>query len=511
MFKEIIINKLKLEFKFMIDKYSNSYLSKLNDNDKKIIEEIIAKDNYTKNDINKLSRSYKDFSDDELMSLIISKKEKDKFLVSIIKYYLIDNEKIVNKIIDLENKGITSNDINILDNYLNNKTYTNNAEIFKILDKIKNNDLFFTNEELKNKKEKLINILNIFKNNLFDLDLINLFLEEKIEKYDNYYFQYTEFLNKLNNNIHNNNKNFILTCLTFMDEIDLFKNIKLNKEDLVNYISFLENKGIVFKKNNITKLFSNFRKKYNQDNNLDSIVNELINKVINEYSNFCEKKYYFKKEDFIEYYNFLFDDDFSCFYFDDKKRCLDNRIFDTIFTSTTFDNNIITLEEELKNFKSFKSMFIDYKINCLNDEKTYYERYQFYLDNIDKIIEFYQLSCDITIEYFILRNIKESDRREFFELFKCRYNNECKTIIRNSKTIKNSSICLMIDFINELNNAEFSKRYDVLYKYQGYLKIFDNANYNNAELLKIFRNFEENGFYNIPEIKQNKSKRKKRK
>lgn len=506
MFKEIIINKLKLDYKFEIDKYSNKYLSKSSNEKKEKLTKIISKDNYNKEDIYEFNPIFKELSNYELMLLLNNKKIKDKFQTSLIKHYLINDKNLADEIINLENIGITSNEINLLDNYLNNKTYTNNAEIFKILDKIKNNDLFFTNEELKNKKEKLINILNIFKNNLFDLDLINLFLEEKIEKYDNYYFQYTEFLNKLNNNIHNNNKNFILTCLTFMDEIDLFKNIKLNKEDLVNYIKFLENKGIFLSKNNVIKLLSNFRKKYYQDNKLDSTVNELICKVINEYSNFCEKKYYFRKDEFIEYYNSLFDDNFSPFYFDDKKRDLDTKVFDNIFTSITFDNNIITLEDELKNFKSFRSMFIDYKISCLNDEKTYYEKYKFYLDNIDKIIEFYQLSNDITIEYFILKNIKESDRVEFFELFKCHYNNGYKTIARNSKTIKNSSIYLKIDFINELNNTEFSNRYNVLYKYQEYLKIFNNSNYNNDELLKIFKSFEENGFYNVPKIKKNKSK-----
>ena len=114
------------------------------------------------------------------------------------------------------------------------------------------------------------------------------------------------------------------------------------------------------------------------DFNLTDIYNELRIKIITSYDTFYNNNFYFKIEDFINYYNNLYSDNFASFRFSNELTKLTRNIFDSIFYNNGINESVITLEKDLYKFKNFKPIIMDYKINCLEIDKVFYERYKFY-------------------------------------------------------------------------------------------------------------------------------------
>ena len=509
MIKELLINKTKELLKQKIKETQDKYLSQFNLEEKQELKKIINKEIYTRDDINDLLIDYfpKELNDYEILCLLkpnskFRKKlsNKEEILIYIISHYLITQEKYQISIIEIIN-NIKIYDINILDEYLNNESKDNDLAL-SLINKLSTNDI------LKSLSRELSQIFNLFNNKLINVELINNFIEdEKITKYNNYYYQYQEINKKLQEPT--NNKNLILTYFTFNNNLELFTNIKLTKEDLINYLKELEEKEIILNNNQLNNLLDNFRKKYLKDESKEKEINILKNKVIKEFSKYYDEHFYFKIEDFINYYNNNNQDDFSSITFSKEKKELTRNIFDSFFASKDVNETVIALEEELKNFKNTKIQIANYKINSLEIDKIYYERCKFYLIYIDKVKEYYKYKDDITIDYFILKNIPDQDQASFYELSKYYYGPSLKQIAKNSKTIKNSIELLKQEFLEELSSTDFEKRYELLNKYKNYCnKLRCLSLFNETHLLKILEEYELK-YFNISTLKKTKKKNNK--
>lgn len=509
MIKELLIKKNLDKLRQTINENKDKYLSKLSEEEKNTKEKIINKEYYTKEDISTLIIEYfdKQLENQELLNLIkpnskflkVLSKKKEMILYNIICYYLLNEEKYQVSVIEILN-NINILDINIIEEYTTNKNYQENELVLNILNKLS------LNQNLKSITNELLNIFNIYNNNILNLDLINLFLKEPIKKYNNYYFEYQEVFNKLQTI--NIEKNITFSYLTFVNDINIFKNQNLTKEDLLEFLKKIEEKNITLNEFQINNLLNNFSKKYYQDNNIEKETTNLKNKIIIAYYEYYEKNFYFQIEDFITYYNNLYQDDFSPLTFSNIKTKLTRNIFDSLFYKTGINEIAIILEKELINYKSFKPMLINYKITCLEEDKTYYERYKFYLMYIDKVKDYFNYKDNITIEYYMLKNIASDDHATFYELFKTNYETSSKKIGRNNKTISNSVKLLKQEYIEELEDSEFEKRYEVLNKYKKYCQVLNSLSiFNEQHLLKILKEYEDR-YYNIPKKVKKRKKNK---
>ena len=496
MLKELLIKEVKEQLKLLIKNTTDKYLSLLDEEERVRVSSIIDKENYEIEDINDLLVDYfpSELTEEELFDLVKSvtfrkKFNKKELIIYIIESFLINIEKYQLKIISLIIPNLYTNDIELLSNYLENED-SNNEEVVSIIKRLSNVENEILNKFINN----LATIFNGFEKNLINIDLIRSFCNEEIIEYKNYYLQYQEITNKLFKNL--DNKEIVLLCLIFINDISIFSNIKLTKKDLISFIKKLEGNGFRLNNNQVNNLLNNFTLKYYQDNELNDHIKSLTTKVFTAYDEYYNNNFYFKSEDFINYYNDLYKDDFAPICFIDKYKPLNRNIFDSFFSIKGVNEIVVILEKELIKYKSFKPMIMDYKINCLESDKRYYERYKFYIENVDRVKDYFQYKNDVTIEYYILKNISSNDRSEFFELFRTYYGKEFKEIGRNGRSIKKCCLAIEKEYIEELNNTPFEQRYEVLNKYKEYcsqLKLL--SVFNEQHLLEIMKEYE-NKYYN---------------
>jgi len=508
MIKELVLKYIKENLRLLIEDNKQIYLNKLDEEDRENIEKIINKDVCSLEEINDLLINYFSYEldNDELISLIKTdcKKrkilsKKDKVLLYVIENYLINIEEYEEAVINIIS-GININDIKEIDKYLVDKEYKDNDRVLQII-----NSIDIDNYSVKSIISELKRVIVLFKNNLINMELLDIFFKGKIEWCDNYYLQYKRIYNKLMEMDFTSNKEVVLVCLTFIRDIELFKGVKLERKDLICFIKRIEEMGFVLNDGQVNNLLDGFREKYYKDNDENSNIVSLKNKVICEYSKYYSKYFYFKIEEFIEYYNELYDDDFRVFCFDKEFRKLDKNIFDSIFYNGNINESIIVLEEEVKDFNSFKIQLLNYKINSLENEKVYYERYKFYLMYIDKVKEFSNYYEKFTIKYYILKNISDSHRGTFYELFRCYYGDMYKKMRRCGKAIGNSCELLKKEFIEELGSSSIDKRYEVFNKYREYCLFLNCMGIlNEKHLLEIMKKYEEGALYTKDKKKRGK-------
>lgn len=509
MLKELLIKDTKEKLRLLIQGTKEKYLSKLDEEDQVEVSTIIDKENYTLDDINTLLIDYFSYelSNEELFGLIKNnssfkkKISKTELLLYIIESYLINIKEYQSCIIFLINNEININDIDILDKYLTNKDFTDNKQIIPIIQNLEKT----SNEIIKNITTKLSIIFNIFDNKLLNLDLIKSFYPGELTEYNNYYFVYQEVTNKLFNLI--TQKEITLLCFTFINDIDIFKEVKLTKNDLILFLKKIENNNHTLNNNQINNLLNNFKKKYYQDNDLNNKIEPLKRKVFETYDDYFNNNFYFKIEDFINYYNTLYQDDFSLLCFQEEYQPLNRNIFDSLFSVKNVNETTILLESELNDFKIFQPSIIEYKLSCLEADKIYYERFKFYLQYVEKVQEYLQYKNDITIEYYILKNIPSNDKTAFYELFRAYYGKEYREIGRNGRSIQKSYLSLKKEYIEELNNSPFEIRYEILNKYKEYcITLRSLSLFNEEHLLEIMKEYE-NKYYNASVPKKKSKKR----
>ena len=480
MFKDLLELNIRECLKLKIEQLKDSYLDSLEfEEDRQMFKMIIEKYKYTRDDINDLLINHFSYVLDDFSLYCLIKensnfrkklKSDENILIYIILMFLVDNREYLDGILsDFYNVNI--DDITIIDNYLTDATYSNNLEVISVINRLENSNI-----PVKKELGKLKKIIEMTSNGLLDLNMVTLLTNKEIKGINNYYFRYKYVSEVIDNNL--DKKLTIFLKFIYNDDITIYEDILLSKDDLVLFVKLLESKGLILNNNQVNNLLNNFSNRYFK-NNLD--INKLKNKVIAEYSRYYEEHFYFKVDDFIDYYNTKYNDDFSLLSFSCNFQKLNRNIFDSIFYKENINSVLIVLEEDLFGFSSFGDMILDYKINCLEEDKIYYQRYKFYLKYLGKLEEFYNIHKDITIDYFILFNISLEDRSLFYELFKFYYKDNYKTIGRNARSIKNSANKLKEKFISELKMT--SDKTKLLEEYKIYCQILKSPEYINEDIL----------------------------
>ena len=123
------------------------------------------------------------------------------------------------------------------------------------------------------------------------------------------------------------------------------------------------------------------------------------------------------------------------------------------------------LKQDVKNNKTFKTLhketetYEKEQMELFNKRKKFYRKYKCKLND-------YLNNEDICFKYYLIKYIKETDRQEFYELFKTIYKDNYKGLETRKVSTKTKVQVLKKDFIEELSTTNFKDRYKVIDKYK---------------------------------------------
>ncbi len=430
-----------------------------------------------------------EFDRDELINLVNNDVLIDNYIMYCIYSYLVSNgnNKVIELVVSRLGYLYTFNDVKIIDRYLKSCKFKDNELVFSLLDKIYGFEQSKDNSLFKEKISDLIKFKLDVDNKLFPYELVNNFV--KIRNIENKYY----LLNKIEDTMFNKakyKKNMLLIYFTYnyriSDKLDkYFKDVILDKEDVILFIKCLEDNNIVLNNKQLNNLLNGFKKKYYSFNLREEQVSELCNKVMLEYKKYYDANYYFRIEDFIKYYNDKYDDDFGSFIYTNNYTLLNSDILFSIFEGNNLLGNYFVWNSYNEDFLCFKNVKLVRNKYLLDEEKFYREKKKFYRKYKSKINEFLSNSDNYCIKYFILRNIEAKDRGKFYELFKILYKDNYKSLGKGKGTVRRSIDNLKREFVVELLSSNYSDRYKVIDKYINYVDYIDGKNYINEDFFKL--------------------------
>jgi len=444
----------------------------LDEEEKNNLNKIINKYQLNLDDINDLLIDYLPFecTSDQLLDIIIREKLPiKKYIKYLIYEYLITTKdtKSINVILKKLNYNYTINDVITIEKYLTTKKTTNTTEVLELIDKIWTFEQTKPNSLFKDKINNLKVFYNLVDNELLPYNLVNSFI--KVKKQKNLYKELVE-LEKIMISTTKYPKEMLCIYLTYNYQTssnieEYFKNISLSKEELLDFIKKLEEKDIILDEKRLSNLFQNFKNKYYREFNLKDKYIELSNKVVKEYFNYSSNHFYFTPKEFINYYNNSYQDDFSLFTFQDTKTNLTENILNSIFNQDSLLGNYYLLKKDTKKSKTFKNLnkktenYEKEQLELFGKRKKFYRKYKCKLND-------YLNNEDICFKYYLIKYIKETDRQEFYELFKTIYKDNYRKLETRKVPTKNKVQLLKKDFIEELTSTNFKDRYKVIEKYK---------------------------------------------
>lgn len=470
--KELFIDKLLIELKTNILSNLKKETKTLDEEEKNNLNKIINKYQLNLDDINDLLIDYLPFecTNDQLIDIVIKEKlPLKKYIKYLIYEYLITTKdtKSINVILKKLNYNYTINDVITIEKYLTTKKTTNTIEVLELIDKIWTFEQTKPNSLFKDKINNLKVFYNLVDNELLPYNLVNSFI--KVKKQKNLYKELIE-LEKIMISTTKYPKEMLCIYLTYNYQTssnieEYFKNISLSKEELLDFIKKLEEKDIILDEKRLSNLFQNFKNKYYREFNLKDKYIELSNKVVKEYFNYSSNHFYFTPKEFINYYNNSYQDDFSLFTFQDTKTNLTENILNSIFNQDSLLGNYYLLKKDTKKSKTFKNLnkktenYEKEQLELFGKRKKFYRKYKCKLND-------YLNNEDICFKYYLIKYIKETDRQEFYELFKTIYKDNYRKLETRKVPTKNKVQLLKKDFIEELTSTNFKDRYKVIEKYK---------------------------------------------
>jgi len=469
MLVELFKDKLISQLNRRIINCFNREISDKNSDEYGVILEIINEEELSLDDINYLIGDNICYDVFSLSNLVSKNNFSKKFVKYIIYKYLVINSKdreIKNLIVSKLGYEYSFDDINLLNNYINDKSFINNDMALSIIDKVWNFEKDEDNSLFREKINKLYKFKKMIDSGVFPDTLIDNFV--KVKKYKNLYYQLVRIEEKLKNSkIRDVDKLFILWTYNYMIDDDLkflFEKNDVVVDDLVKFIKRLEDNGFILSETRVNNLLNNFKNSYYIKNKLVDKFKFLSNKVIGEYSKYYDENYYFKMQDFIDYYNKKYNDDFGKFIFCEEKVLLNLDILNSIFEENNLVGNYFLYRNIVSELKTFRNIKIDGDKYNRDQELFYLEKKKFYKRYKCKINEFVR-DESVCFKHFMVKNIDKKDRIEFYELFKKVYKDNCKELEQRKGTLRNSAEDLKKDFVLEVLNNSFRDRFVIKDKY----------------------------------------------
>lgn len=331
----------------------------------------------------------------------------------------------------------------------------------------------FKFDSIKNNSENDIQLYskNELDYNTNNLKLVQFYYGDSFNLYVNKYFSFLEMENKMMRvQEKDKRKNMLLASFCYSDFYNnrfynSFTDIHLTIEDLLNFVKKYESAGYEFNHKQANMLLRGFAKNYFSDLGLESDFEEERNLIRTSYNAFYDENFAFSDFEFINYFNSLFDKEFTTFGFDNKNKKLDYYILRAVI-----DNGYVGFEQ-LKGTKLYDA-FIDSISNKSIEELEEDEekKKQYRLNIFNKV---YPLVSEygkeqVTVDYFIRQNVEIGEGDIAKEVFSwCGVNNMydiTPTIIQNTiRRIKG-------DFCKELFSNPYNKRKEVLESYKEHIE-----------------------------------------
>lgn len=498
--KELFIDKLLAELKVNILSNLEKETKTLDEEEKENLNRIINKYQLNLEDINDLLIDYLPFecTNSQLLDIIIRENLPiKKYIKYLIYKYLITTKdtRSINVILKKLNYSYTMNDVISIEKYLTTKKTTNTTKVLELINKIWSFEQTKPNSLFKDKINNLKIFYDVVNDDLLTHNLVNSFI--KVKKQKNLYKELIE-LEKIMISTKKYQKEMLCIYLTYNYYTsptieEYFKNISISKEELLEFIKKLEEKNIILEEKRLSNLFQNFKNKYYREFNLKDKYKELSNKVVKEYFNYSSNHFYFTPKEFINYYNNLYQDDFSLFTFQDTKTNLTENILNSIFNQDSLLGNYYLFKQDIKKGRTFKDLnekvenYEKEQLELFNKRKKFYRKYKCKLND-------YLNNPDICFKYYLIKHIKETDKQEFYELFKTIYKDNYKELESRKVSTKIKVQVLKKDFIEELNSTNFKDRYQVIDKYKKIATIIGcntgiKANYYQLAVEELERNY----------------------
>lgn len=377
----------------------------------------------------------------------------------------------------LNKEYFTNDDINdllicfsdhVMDDYELLEFVSNNSYVFYEMDEAT------TNMDIRNiiifyllQSNDLNIVLGVFK--LFSISVLEMLDDKDISLYggleygNTLYDLYNCYVGIINEeNIELRRKKAISFMSLFNIDIfkEEFKKLGISFDDIESFTNDYE-KEHVMSEACILRLLNNML--LIEDRILGD--NELLKEVLTCYKSYIENHVVFNLDEFIKFYNYYFNRDFSSFFYNKKKVLLDVNLLYSILNRSTNVDSFSLYGEYLDIFKSLNNVKKNYvgqvdsfKKGIKEKEDSRNEVLSLYGEYIDKL----KNPINVTLKYYIYLNIPEEYRDTFYEIIKWYYDNNNDFFGRNvfaeSDDIKKNTFDMILAECKERILEDFKHR-----------------------------------------------------
>lgn len=310
-----------------------------------------------------------------------------------------------------------------------------------------------------------------FRFNKDTLKLMSYYIDTDVKECKNKFLEFKLLEERLKNGIDiDSRRSNMLVAFTYRtypsnDFYDCFSDIELTMWDLIEFINHCEELEIILSPRQLDNLLTSYRNRYLDINGLTDEYHSLCYSVKEAFDEYRKTRYAFLPNEFIRYYNSRYRNDFKSFNFGTSTP-LTRDIYELIIN----DNNLIGFSY-LSHSKSWERYISNLAIctQCSSNDNLNYERDKFIYDKYYQLLEESLFTSEFTIDYIIRKNVVEEDLELFMKLKKWfdKYSFE-KWDYSNRVKVRTFNQ-LQVDFDEELRNSPFNQRFEILYKYNGYV------------------------------------------
>lgn len=238
-------------------------------------------------------------------------------------------------------------------NYEKKNAFTrNNSEYFDKLNalgsELENFLSFYGSDDLLTKYSSFRNGLAFGRENYSDaelglsfsnLNLIKHFCDGALPNYSNKFY----VLKNIEENLVNseNKKNLLLASFCYRNYCDddffrSFDDIELSVDDVFNFISECEGANLKITNRQITNLLGSFKTYYLTKNDLVEDYKNEKRCILEAYDRYCIRNWVFEKDDFIDFFNSLYNKKFKTFGLSNDASLLTSEILDEVIGDNKF-------------------------------------------------------------------------------------------------------------------------------------------------------------------------------
>ena len=349
-------------------------------------------------------------------------------------------------------------------NYEKKNAFTrNNSEYFDKLNalssELENFLSFYGSDDLLTKYSSFRNGLAFGRENYSDtelglsfsnLNLIKHFYDGALPNCSNKFY----VLKNIEENLVNseNKKDLLLASFCYKKYCDddffrAFDDVELSVDDVFNFISECEGSNLKITNRQITNLLGSFKTYYLTKNDLVEDYENEKRCILEAYDRYCTRNWAFEKDDFINFFNSLYNKKFKTFGFSNDASLLTSEILDEVIGDNKFTGYEKIKETGIGSLYFSGRPLTDREQYCHNTE----HRREIFKQYYDFVSE-YCSDPHVTIHYFIYSiGASAEDEKIVEELIDwCYANSDFNSDLYSEELKENTDIEIRKNFKNDL-------------------------------------------------------------